>query len=91
MDACAHPCAHISSLCMDAQAELVWWDVLLGNKAMIPVTQVASSEEQKRRIYLALCCVLLIEKLFRKLCCYLRGVLTYLFLRSRMPSAAEFR
>lgn len=91
MDACAHPCAHISSLCMDAQAELVWWDVLLGNKAMIPVTQVASSEEQKRRIYLALCCVLLIEKLFRKLCCYLRGVLTYPFLRSRMPSAAEFR
>lgn len=51
MDACVRPCAHILSLCMAAQAELVWWEVLLGNKAVFQAMQVTSSEDQKKGLF----------------------------------------
>lgn len=89
MDACVRPCAHILSLCMAAQAELVQWEVLLGNKAVFQVMQVTSSEDPKKGV-IQLCWILLLEKLFRKLCCCWRGVLILLFSGSWTPSA-KFR
>lgn len=63
MDACVRPCAHILSLCMAAQAELVWWEVLLGNKAVFQVMQVTSSEDQKKGV-MQLCAVYCFQKSF---------------------------